>query len=81
QVAYELYERERGLTSNELPQELQSLEKQFEIGEVDVVRIIQARTSILQNQRAHLDLVNELAQSAALLVGAAGMPLELMIVP
>jgi cobalt-zinc-cadmium efflux system outer membrane protein len=80
-VAYELYDRERGLTSNELPQELQSLEKQFEIGEVDVVRIIQARTSILQNQRAHLDLVNELAQSAALLVGASGMPLELMVAP
>lgn len=80
-VAYQLYERERGLTSKELPQELQSLEKQFEIGEVDVVRIIQARTSILQNQRAHLDLVNELAQSAALLVGASGMPLELMISP
>ena len=64
----------------DLPQELQSLERQFRAGEVDVVRVIQARSSILQNQRARLDLLNELAQSAALLVGATGMPIEMLTV-
>ncbi len=81
QLAYVAVEAEFGEDLLELPEELQSLERQFRAGEVDVVRVIQARTSILQNQRARLDLLNELAQSAALLVGATGMPLELLIVP
>lgn len=79
QLAFNVLANEKTLSTSELPQELQSLEKQFLAGEVDVVRIIQARTSILQNQRAQLDLLNELAQSAALLVGATGMPLELLV--
>lgn len=78
-LAFDLLAREETLSTSELPLELQSLEKQFLAGEVDVVRIIQARTSILQNQRAQLDLLNEIAQSAALLVGATGMPLELLV--
>ena len=59
-----------------LPQELQSLEQRFLEGEVDVVRVVQARTSLIQSQRAHLDLLNELAQSAANLTAATGMSLE-----
>tara|TARA_R110002095_G_scaffold97122_2_gene85077 strand:- start:89002 stop:90588 length:1587 start_codon:yes stop_codon:yes gene_type:complete len=78
-LAFDVLAKEKTLSASELPQELQSLEKQFLAGEVDVVRIIQARTSILQNQRAQLELLNELAQSAALLVGATGMPLELIV--
>ncbi|WP_459556807.1 TolC family protein [Lacunimicrobium album] len=66
--------------SAELPAALQSLENQFRSGEVDVIRVIQARTSMLQNQRARLDLVNEIAQSAAQLVGSTGMPLELLVI-
>jgi outer membrane protein TolC len=62
-----------------MPQELQSLERQFREGEVDVVRAIQARTSILQKQRAYLDLLNEAAQSAATVVGAMGIPIEELI--
>ena len=63
----------------QLPVELESLERQFREGEVDVVRAIQARTSILQNQRSHLDLINEVAQSAATLVGTTGVPVEQLI--
>ena len=59
-----------------LPNELESLEKQFVAGEVDVVRVIQARTSIIQNRRVQLDLLNELAQSAANLTAATGLPAE-----
>ncbi len=86
QAAYERYEfayrnLEQAASSftEELPLELQSLERQFRQGEVDVVRVIQARTSILQNQRAHLDLLNEVAQSAGLLIGASGIPLETLV--
>ncbi len=59
-----------------LPQELQSLEQRFLEGEVDIVRVVQARTSLIQNQRAQLDLHNELAQSAANLTAATGISLE-----
>lgn len=62
-----------------LPQELQNLEQQFLAGEVDVVRVVQARTSMIQNQRMRLDLLNELAQSAANLTGATGIPLEQLL--
>jgi cobalt-zinc-cadmium efflux system outer membrane protein len=79
ELAYRALAMESADNSSELPQELQSLERQFREGEVDVVRVIQARTSTLQNQRARLDLLNELAQSAALLVGATGMPLEFLV--
>ena len=80
ELAYHALVRETADDSEELPEELLSLERQFRAAEVDVVRVIQARTSILQNQRARLDLLNELAQSAALLVGATGMPIETLVV-
>jgi cobalt-zinc-cadmium efflux system outer membrane protein len=79
ELAYEALEAEAADSVTDLPEELQSLERQFLAAEVDVVRVIQARTSILQNQRARLDLLNELAQAAAQLVGATGMPFELLI--
>ncbi len=59
-----------------LPQELQSLEQRFLEGEVDIVRVVQARSSLIQNQRAQLELLNELAQSAANLTAATGISLE-----
>lgn len=79
QLAYHALAQESADLIEAMPAELESLERQFRAGEVDVVRVIQARTSILQNQRARLDLLNELAQSAALLVGATGMPIEMLI--
>ena len=59
-----------------LPEELQSLEQRFLEGEVDVVRVVQARSSLIQNQRTHLDLLHELAQSAANLMATTGIPLD-----
>jgi len=59
-----------------LPEEFAGLERQFVAGEVDVTRVLQARTSLIANQRSRLDLLNEAAQSAANLVGATGIPIE-----
>lgn len=64
---------------SDLPSELKGLEKEFAAGEVDVVRVVQARTSLILNRRARLDLLNELAQSAATLVGATGTPIESIV--
>jgi cobalt-zinc-cadmium efflux system outer membrane protein len=65
----------------DVPKELESLEQQFLAGEVDVVRVVQARASIIQNQRVRLDLFNEVAQSAANLTASATIPLEELLAP
>lgn len=80
-AAIDRYERARQLvalssSSNDtaLPIELQRLEAQFQAGEVDVLRIFQARTSLIQSRRAFLDTLNELAQSAATVTATTGVP-------
>ena len=64
------------IAGSELPTALQGLEKQFLEGEVDIIRVVQARISLIQNQRARLDLLNEVAQSAAALTGTTGIPVD-----
>lgn len=83
EAAFERYVQALAIVNEEspntvldLPAELEGLENQFLAGEVDIVRITQARTSLTQNQRAGLNLLNELAQSAAALTGATGIPIE-----
>jgi cobalt-zinc-cadmium efflux system outer membrane protein len=61
------------------PQEFQRLEAQFVAGEVDIVRIVAARTSLIQLRRAQLDVLNEAAQAAAALTAASGIPPERLI--
>ncbi|MEI8020019.1 MAG: TolC family protein [Schlesneria sp.] len=63
-----------------LPVELQRLEEQFKAGEVDILRVLQARNSLLQNQRADLDALNELLQAAVAVTASTGTPLEALIV-
>ncbi|MBA2115588.1 TolC family protein [Bremerella alba] len=76
QLAYESLE-ESGLDEAiETPQALEGLERQFRAGEVDIIRVTQARNSILQNQRIRIDLYNELAQAAADLIQSVGLPVE-----
>ena len=40
---------------------------------VDVLRIFQARTSLILNRRASLDLLNELAQATAAVTATTGI--------
>ncbi len=83
QAAADRYERARRLWTEpgerdvaDLPIELQRLEEQFKAGEVDVLRVLQARTSLIQNRRADLDVLNELLQAAAAVTASTGVPLE-----
>jgi cobalt-zinc-cadmium efflux system outer membrane protein len=79
QAAVDRYERARRLLGESvadgstLPEELRRLEQQFKANEVDVVRVVTSRTSLLQLRRAHLDLLNELAQAGALVTSATGV--------
>jgi cobalt-zinc-cadmium efflux system outer membrane protein len=65
----------------ELPIELRKLEEQFKSGEVDLVRVVTARTSFFTARRAALDAQNELAQASAALVAATGLPPEAILAP
>ena len=83
QAAADRYERARQMWTeaqeqnpSELPVELRRLEEQFKAGEVDVLRVMQARNSLIQSQRADLDTLNEVLQSATAVTAAAGVPLE-----
>ena len=67
--------------SERLPVELQKLEEQFVAGEVDILRVFQSRNSLIQNRRALLDSLNEIAQAAANVTAATGLPLETLLAP
>jgi cobalt-zinc-cadmium efflux system outer membrane protein len=86
QAALDRYERARRVVAESaqdftesLPSELQRLEEQFRAGEVDVLRVFTARTSMIQVRRAHLDTLNELAQATAALSAATGLPPEALV--
>jgi cobalt-zinc-cadmium efflux system outer membrane protein len=83
QAALDRYDRALAIATDSemavgetMPVELQKLEQQFKAGEVDLVRIVTARTSFFQARRAALDTLNELAQASATLVAATGLPAE-----
>ncbi len=88
EAAADRYERARQLRSEStespqtsVPIELQRLEEQFLANEVDILRVMQARTSLLQSQRADLDALNELMQAAVAVTVASGVPLESLTAP
>lgn len=59
-----------------LPTELEKLERQFRANEVDFIRIVTARTSLINARRAELDLLNEAAQAAVVVTASTGLPPE-----
>jgi len=81
QTALERYERARRLTEQErpesadtIPDELRRVRELFEEGQADILNVFATQTSLLQEQRTYLDLLNELAQAAADVTLAAGLP-------
>jgi outer membrane protein, heavy metal efflux system len=87
-AALDRYERARLLAYDSatdlgegLPVELARLERQFQAGEVDVMRVVTARTSLLQLRRAYLDSLNELASAAAVVTAATGLPPDALVRP
>jgi len=85
ETAIERYQRALTLTGTpgpavgQEPIELQKLEAQFRAGEVDLVRVVAARTSFLRARQTELDNLNELAQAAAGVVAATGLPPQAIV--
>ena len=72
ETAIERYDRARRLASSEISNpsgttdaELENIQKQFNSGQADILNVFAAQNGLLQEHRTHLDLLNEVAQSAA----------------
>ncbi|HXT60744.1 MAG TPA: TolC family protein [Pirellulales bacterium] len=85
-TAIDRYERARRLVEEtgaeaqfDVPIELKKLEEQFVAGEVDALRIFNARSSLVRLQQAYLDTLNEAAQAASLVTLATGLPPDALV--
>ncbi len=61
-------------TSTDSSKELALMTKQFEAGQTDILSILTLQTNLVQEQRAYIDLLNQLAQAAANVVQTTGLP-------
>lgn len=84
--AIDRYERARRLVEEtgaeapfDVPIELKKLEEQFLAGEVDAMVIFNARTSLIRLEQANLDMLNEVAQAAAVVTLATGLPPDALV--
>jgi cobalt-zinc-cadmium efflux system outer membrane protein len=81
QTALDRYERARLVAEKERPnlakslsEDLDRVKRQFDAGQADILNVFATQTALLQEQKAYLDLLNELAQAAADVTLAAGLP-------
>jgi outer membrane protein TolC len=87
-AAIDRYERARRFVAesdgepDESPaDELAQVVAQFEAGKADIVSVLGIQNNLLMDLRAQLDLINEVAQSAALVTQATGLPPERLLAP
>jgi cobalt-zinc-cadmium efflux system outer membrane protein len=81
QTAVNRYERARRIVERTSSAYLQDLESevrrignQYQAGQTDLLHVYAARAAYVQGFRAYLDTLNELAQSAANVTAATGLP-------
>jgi cobalt-zinc-cadmium efflux system outer membrane protein len=81
QAACNQYERVRDLAvkatpvaPGAMPAELKEITSLFEAGQADILAVLTTQNNLLLERRIYLDLLNQLAQSAAAVVQATGLP-------
>jgi outer membrane protein, heavy metal efflux system len=81
QTALERYERARRLATSEradfahlIPEQIERVRHQFDAGLVDILYVFTIQNSLLQDHKTYLDLLNEVAQAAADVTLAGGLP-------
>ena len=89
QMAIDRYERARRLAeesqvelrpfAEQMPPDLREIMSQFEAGQADVLTVFVTQNNLLQERRTYLDLLNELAQSAAVVIQATALPPDHLI--
>ena len=72
--ARQLTERERAASSHSISDELRRITQQYEAGQAGILNVFAVQNALLQERRAYLDLLNELAQAASEVTLAAGLP-------
>jgi outer membrane protein, heavy metal efflux system len=72
--ARRLVERERAESADTNPDELETMRDLFEANQASILAVFATQTSLLQEERTYLDLLNEVAQAAADVTLAAGLP-------
>jgi outer membrane protein TolC len=87
-AAIDRYERARRLAldaakeaSQIPPPELEDVLRQFEAGNAQIVDLLAVQNNLLQETRSYLDLLNEVAQSAASVTQATAIPPERLFAP
>ncbi|HQX50196.1 MAG TPA: hypothetical protein PLR25_09820, partial [Planctomycetaceae bacterium] len=65
--------------SEKMPADLKDINAQFQAGQADVLTVFATQNSLLQDRRTYLDLLNELAQSAAGVVQATALPVDRIV--
>ncbi len=77
--ARRLVEQSRGEFTEAMPEALKPFESHFQAGQITLLQVLAARTSLAQSRQSFLDLLNELAQAAADVTQATGLPAQLLI--
>ncbi|VAX41526.1 hypothetical protein MNBD_PLANCTO02-1797, partial [hydrothermal vent metagenome] len=77
--ARKLVEQSRGEFAQSIPDVLKPFEDQFKAGQIPLLQVFAFRTSLAQSRQSYLDLLNELAQSAADVTLATGLPTNQLI--
>ena len=85
-AAVERYERARRLVEQSRAEfalamldVLKPFEEQFQAGQTTLLQVFAGRTSLAQSRRSFLELLNELAQAAADVTQATGLPAQQLI--
>jgi outer membrane protein TolC len=88
EAAVRRYERARQIVeaarpdlTEPFPKELRQIEDQFRAGQVDILRVFAARSSLIQDRRAALDALNELSQAAVGVSAATALPPATLLLP
>ncbi len=86
QAAVARYERARRMVEQsgkgfieQLEEEVRRVEEQYRAGQTDLLRVYAARSSLIDGVRVHLDALNEVAQAAANVTAATGLPPAILI--
>lgn len=72
--ARSILEREQAARDPKATDDLQSIRDQFASGQADILNVYAVQTSVLQEERTQLDLLNEVAQAAADVTLMTGLP-------
>jgi cobalt-zinc-cadmium efflux system outer membrane protein len=79
--ARRLVDQSRSDFAQAMPDALKFFEDQFQAGQITLLEVFAARTSLAQSRQSFLDLLNELALAAADVTQATGLSAQQLILP